>query len=166
MYFARIEPDGVLHDHQGRIYLPEGRCIFGLHFVWRIQENDVSRQPRERRQDGPLHQSRAVFNPQRVQVLPDRLDRSAAALQENAPRGATAERFDPHCSRAGVRIQKDRASHARREHIEERFAQPIGRGPRGQPRNGLQPARPKLPANHSHQPTVTSPYCRCQWSRM
>ena len=71
-------------------------------------------------------------------------------------RGAAAERFDAHRAGARVAVQKSRAVNSLRQNVEERFAQPVGRGPRGFSRNALQRAGTKLSGNHPHQ-TVTNP---------
>jgi len=141
-------------------------CDFGLHLVGRIEKHNVCGMRRQCPQHRSRHHARAIFDSQRVQVLPDRIHSVAGALQKNAAGGATAERFNPHGACARVRIQENRAGDAGRQHIEKRFAQPVGSGPRVQTWKGLQPARPELSTNHTHQPTVTRPYCRCQWSRM
>ena len=69
---------------------------------------------------------------------------------------AAAERFDAHRAGARVAIQERCALDALRQNVEQRFAQPIGRGARGISGDALQPARTELSGNHPHQ-TVTNP---------
>ena len=67
-----------------------------------------------------------------LEVLLDQPLRPAVLLDERHVRGPTAERLDPDRARAGVRIEKPGALDPRREHVEERLAQPVRR--RAEPR--------------------------------
>ncbi len=111
----------------------------------------------QRQQHRPGDHRGARFQAQRGQILANRFQRGAIPLQKEGMARPAAERFDADRAGAGVRIHKRRALDARRQNVEERLAQTIGRGPRGRTRNALQAARPELSRDHSHQPTVTSP---------
>ena len=49
-------------------------------------------------------------------------------------RRAAAQRLHAHRARSRIQIQKTRALNPRRQHIEQRLAQPVAGGPRGQSR--------------------------------
>ena len=79
------------------------------------------------------------------------------ALQEKGVRSAAAERFNAHRAGAGVGIQENGAGDARRQDIEQRFAQAVGRGTRGRAGNAPQSPRTEFAGDDAHQPTVTRP---------
>src|SRR2546425_6897522 len=71
-------------------------------------------------------------------------------LQEDGPRGATAERLDSDRAAAGVSVEKDRAFCTGPEHVEQRLPKAVGRGAQRQAGQGFQAPRAKFPPNDAH----------------
>src|SRR6478609_5101755 len=103
---------------------------------------------------------------QRSQILLNHCDGFAIFFQKNGLTGAAAKGFDPYRAGAGIGIDKNGSFDPTRQDVEEGFAEAIGRGAGLVARDWFQPARAKFSCDDPHQPTCTSPYCRCQWSRM
>ena len=140
-------PDGVLHQHERRRSLREQlehRGVFALQIVGRVEEHDIGAVLGEGQKHRAGHHRGTPLQVERRQVLPDRFQRRAMALQKESVGGAAAERFDTDGAGSRIRVQKRRAFDARPEDVEEGLAQAVGCGARGGAGNAFQPARTEL----------------------
>ena len=81
---------------------------------------------------------------------------AAVVLDEGDVRRTATERLDAEGTSAGVPVEDPRARDARRQDVEQRLAQLVGRGPHAFPLRRLQPAALELPGDHAHVELPTS----------
>lgn len=128
-----------------------GILPFGV--VGRIEKDDIELRslcaPQKALHAACLH-AEACRKSQLREIAAQHLQRRRGALHQDNLLNAAAVRFDAHGSRAGVEVQKRRPFDPRRQHVEERFAQPVAGGPRRQPRRSLQRSRSKPAADDAH----------------
>ena len=136
----------MLRHHQRRRRLGQRLQrgpVFAFEVVRRVEEDDIGGSVRHRHENRAGDYHRATIQPERRQILPDRLQRVAIALQKERVACAAAQGLNAYRPRSGVCVQKLRAFDSQRQDVEERLSQALRRGTRGIARKR-----------------------RCQWSRI
>src|SRR5580700_460813 len=70
-----------------------------------------------------------------------------------------AERFDAHCSRARVEIQKRGAANRRPQNVEQRLPQAVARRPQLLPLQAAQRPAPVFAGDYAHEETLWNHGC-------
>ena len=125
----------------------------GVLGVRRIKHHDVeggAREIGERARDARANNSIALSDAAVREVVRDELLRAAIAVDERDVRRAAAQRFDADRARAGVAVEDARALDARREDVEQRLAQLVGRGPQAFPRRRFETTPFQRSSYHAH----------------
>ena len=165
----RIEPHRMLCNHQTRPHPPnrlQRRSILFLQRIRRIQNTMSARCFPSSLNAGAAMTTPRPSNPSDFRFSPISRTPYCASPEKTHARPA-AQRLNSHRAGSRIRVQKRRARDPRRQNIEQRLAQPVRRGTRLHPRECLDDrASRNSPPITRIQPTVTSPYRRCQWSRM
>ena len=142
---------------------PESDCVLLRCVVRRIEKDYiVVLRLRPRLCGGPqkcIHaphmnaNSAADSNPS--QVAAQDLQRGRSPFDKCDIRSAAAKRLQAYGARSRIQIQKGRApsgiADARRQHVEERFAQAIARGPGTHPRRSFKRARTVRSSDDAHR---------------
>src|ERR1035437_7671031 len=135
----------------------QGGPILAFEVVWRVEEDDIGGVGGQRHENRTGDYRGAPLQPERRQILPDRLQRVAIALQKERTACAAAQSLNTYRPRSGIGVQKRRAFDLRRQDVEERLAQAVRRGTRSIARNALQAAGTELSCDDPHHPTATRP---------
>src|SRR5262245_3774995 len=85
------------------------------------------------------------------EVVGDERARAPIALDEGHLTGAAAQRLDTDRAGARVAVEHPRPVDSRRDHVEERLAQPIGGRPHAVPRRRLQSPPLQRPRDDTHE---------------
>src|SRR5581483_9861958 len=97
------------------------------------------------------HNRNLVFaDLQRRHILANGLQRLAMTFNQCHVFRSAAQRFNPHCARSRIGVEKSRSLNPRCEHVEQRFPQSVRGWPPPQARNALQSPAAESPPNHSH----------------
>src|SRR5688572_2444550 len=145
---------GPLEDEQAARRKQTGRplehALNVSDVVRRIQQNQIedaggATAPRHEVAAGD---SIAALQAAYVRVLLDEPRRTAVFLDKRRVRRPATERLEAECARACVRVEDARTRDARRQDVEERLPQLVGRRPDASPLRWLQPAALELACDH------------------
>ena len=106
--------------------------------------------------DRPRDDVRGALEAEGSEVLPQRGERGAGALDERRARRPAGEGLDAERAGAGVEIEHPGAADVA-ERREERLAHAVARGTRRPPAGGHQPAAAEAAGDHAHVPAPAGP---------
>jgi hypothetical protein len=143
----------VLKDDErgfGLVERGEPGFVLSGEFVGRVEESDAGAEAREHGGGFAGEDFGAFGEGEGCEIFANYFDGGAVFLDEDGSGRSAAQGFDAHGAGAGVCVDQNATGHLRTEHVEERFAQTIGSGARGDARQAFQAAAAKLPGDYSH----------------